>query len=90
LPSTRCGQLTLQHQALLAVAVREHGVEQARALHEARLEAAPVLRRDQQRQRVEAPRALGRIALPVDVVGEPVLVEDPLDALPPGVHLGAA
>ena len=86
----RRGQVSVQHQALLAVAVREHGVEQPGTLHQACLEAAPVLRRDQQRQRVEPPRPRGCIALPVDVVGEPVLVKDPLDPLPARVHFDAA
>ena len=83
----RCRQAAFQHQALLAVAVRQHGIEQPRPLDQPRLQAAPVVGRNEQRQRIEVPRPRCRAARAVDVVREAVLVEDPLDTLPACVHL---
>ena len=83
----RRGQAALEHQPLLPVAVREDGVEQPCALRESRLERPPVVARDQQRHRIEAPGPPRGVVLVVDVVREAVLVKDAFDALPPRVEV---
>ena len=68
-------------QRLRAVDVGRDGVQQPRSLPEAAREPLPLVRLDDQREDVEAPRALPSISGRVDVVGDAVLVDLTCDAL---------
>ena len=81
---------TAGHEALLAIEVGGDGVQDNCALAQAAREALPLGRRDDQRKRVESPRARRSVGSGVDVIGDAVLVDLPRDpGLGPGELLGA-
>ncbi len=60
-PKYQCRrQQGLVQQAPCTIDIGQHAVEQARALHDALFDAGPVLRVDDQRQRLERPRSRRR------------------------------
>ena len=77
----------LGEQPLRSVEIGEQRVEQAGALHDAGLDAAPLVGATTQRQRVEVPGAVGALRVGVDVVGDAVVDDQParqFDAAPRG------
>src|SRR5882757_2096035 len=77
----RGGQIPVQEQFLRTVEIGKDGVEQAGALDEARFQISPLLRRNEQRNRVQAPGPVGPQRVTVNVVADAVLA----DALPGGL-----
>ncbi len=66
------GKIAIQEQLLGTVKIGQDGIEQARALDQAGFQVAPFRRRDQQRNRIQAPGAVGSQRIAVDVVADPV------------------
>ncbi len=73
------GQQAVGEQLLRAVDVGEHRVEQARALDDAGGDALPFLGADQVRQQVQRPRPVGALGVGVDVVGDAVFENLPIE-----------
>jgi hypothetical protein len=73
-------QEAFAQQLLRAVHVGHHAVEHAHALQHAGLDLAPALGRDDQREQVERPGALRAVGVGVDVVGDAVVADLPLQA----------
>ena len=65
-------KIPIQQQLLWTVKIGQDGVEQAGALDQARFEIAPFRRRDKQRDRIQAPRAVGAQRIAIDVVADAV------------------
>ena len=63
---------------LRAVAVGENFVQQRGALDQTGFERAPFVRRDDERNRVELPRTFHAARVAIDVVGDALLVDEPL------------
>ncbi len=83
LPKTSAdGKISVQQQLLGAVKVGQNGVEQARALDQAGFEVAPFRGRDEQRDRIQAPRAIGAQRIAIDVVGDAVFPDSLAGDLP--------
>ena len=62
---------------LRAVAVGENAVQQRRALDQAGFERAPFVRRDDERNRVELPRAFHAARVAINIVGDALFVDEP-------------
>ena len=65
-------KISVQQQLLGTVKIGQNGVEQAGALDQAGFEIAPFRRRDKQRDRIQAPRAIGAQGIAIDVVADAV------------------
>ena len=72
-------QQTLGEQGLRPVEVGQHGVEHGGALGDRHRHLGPLLRRDDQRHRVQGPRPVGPIGRGIDVVGDAVFQDAPVD-----------
>ena len=72
---------------LRPVDVGQQRVEKLRALDRARLDDAPFLRRDQQRQHVERPETFGALRIVIDRIGDVVLAKEPARLLEAFGHL---
>ena len=68
-------QVARAEQRLLAIDVGGDAIEQAGALHQPRLQPAPVLGRDGERRDVEFPRPRRLAGIAVDVVGDAVVAD---------------
>ena len=79
-------QQAFAEQALLAVNVDEDLVEQRRALHDRRLDPAPLLLRQDHRQEIQLPRAVGALRIGVHVVGDAVLAHLAVHRVQPLAH----
>ena len=77
-------------QRLRAVDVAEDAVEQVGALGDAGLDRIPFVGRQEQRQRVDFPRAVGSHGVVVDVVGDALLADLPLGQRQRLAHLALA
>ena len=71
-----------RHQAfgdepLWPVKIREQRLQSARALRHAAFNLAPLILRDDKRQRIERPRTVRSLRIGVDVVGDAVLDDQP-------------
>jgi hypothetical protein len=78
-------------QDLRAIQVGQDQFQEPRPLHEAGgLESVRVLRRDQQRDRVQNPRSAQTAGVAVDVVGHPVVVDQLPGVFPPARDFGEA
>ena len=73
-------QQAFGQQLLRAVHVGHHAVEHAHALQDACLDLRPAFGRNDQRKKVERPRALRPVGIGVDVVGDAVVADLPLQA----------
>ena len=69
-------------QALRAVHVRQHGVQQPRPLRQGGFQTRPFRRPDDPRQRVQLPRALHALCVAIHVVRDAVFVDHPPRLLP--------
>ena len=84
------GEVPLAQQALRSVEIGEHAVEQRGALRDGGLDRAPLANREQQRKRIELPRAIHAERVAVDVVGDAVLSDQPIGLTPAPQRLVAA
>ena len=80
-------QQPLGEQALFAIEVGEHRVHQCCALGDRGGDFGPLVGCDDQRQRVERPRAIGALGIGIDVVGDAVFLDAPVDEGQALVHL---
>jgi hypothetical protein len=71
-----------RQQFLGAVEIGKHQVQQRRALNQRRLDGAPFLGRDHQRQRIELPGPVQPLIAAIDVVGDAVLADQPQAEIP--------
>lgn len=71
------GQQAIGDQRLRAVKVREHCVEQPCTLGNPCRHALPFIRRNDVRQQVQLPRAIGTLGVGIDVVGDTVFLNLP-------------
>ncbi len=78
------GQITVQEQLLRPIEIGKNDVQQARPLDEARFQVAPLRSRDQERNRVQTPRAVGTQRIAIDIVADAVF-PDPLPRYLPAV-----
>ena len=69
-------------EMLRAVEIGEEGVEDPQALADPRFDSPPIVRRDDQRDRIEDPRTLPPLGILVDVVGDAVVADQPPRLLP--------
>ena len=64
--------VTVDDQAAPAIDIREEKIEQLGPLNNSRLDEAPLLRWDQQRDWIDCQRPAGALRVGIDVVGVPV------------------
>ncbi len=76
----------VREQLLRAVEIREHRVEQARALRDGRRDRSPLVRREDERQEIELPRPARPFRIGVDVVGDAVRGDGLLDEAAAAEH----
>ena len=69
------GKISVQEQLLRAVEIGKDGVQQARALDQAGFQVAPFRGRDEQRNGIQTPRAVGSQGIAIDVVGDAVFAD---------------
>ena len=79
-------QQAVAQEALRAVDVGQHHVQELRALDEAGLELRPLLRADDHRQRAQLPAPLGAAPVGVHVVGHAMLAQERTHAFAPLVQ----
>ncbi len=82
----RWQQAFCQH-TLLAVQIRQQGIQQTRALRHRHRHALPFVLRQDQRQRVQRPRSIRTIGVGIDVVGNAVLLDASIHKLKATAHL---
>ncbi|MNL33558.1 hypothetical protein D3C87_1554770 [compost metagenome] len=69
------GQQALGDQALRTIEVRQHGIEQASPLRDARRQLLPLIGRNDMGQQVQLPRPISPLGVGVDVVGHAVFLD---------------
>lgn len=80
-------QQTFGEELLLAIEIGQHGIEQGGTLGDCRRYLGPFVGRDNQRQRIERPRPVGAVRIGIDVVGDAIFLDAPVDELQTLVHL---
>ena len=86
----RGGKIPIQEQVLGTVQIGKDGVEQAGTLDQARLQIAPFRSWDEQRDRVQTPRAVSAEGIAIDVVADAVFPDTLACGLPAVGQLFAA
>ncbi len=85
--SSAAGKCPLRHQVLCAVKILQQQVQQLGALNDACLDKPPLVRRNQQRDNIDLPRAIRSQWIAIDVVGDSVLANAALSAAPAAAQL---
>src|SRR5271163_459579 len=68
----RGGKIPVQQQLLGAVKIGKNGIEQTGTLDQSRFQIAPFRSWNEQRDRIQAPRAVSAQGIAIDVVADPV------------------
>ena len=80
------GNVAFGQQPLRSVEIGQQRVQQPRALRDARFDGLPLRGRQDERQRIERPGAVGALRIGVDVVGDAVLDDQPARQLERAAH----